>query len=113
MLLMRPWRVMHAPLACVCTRITASLFKMMRSEEHTSELQSRGHLVCRLLLEKKNKTAHIYCPSDEGIYIDASFVDHRTSPCDADDAPPAQENVSDHEYDPPAEHKRGPVYAAQ
>src|SRR5690625_6948812 len=27
--------------------------KMERSEEHTSELQSRGHLVCRLLLEKK------------------------------------------------------------
>src|SRR5207253_5645849 len=27
-----------------------------RSEEHTSELQSRGHLVCRLLLEKKNDT---------------------------------------------------------
>src|SRR5207253_11104680 len=27
----------------------------VRSEEHTSELQSRGHLVCRLLLEKKNK----------------------------------------------------------
>src|SRR5207253_10896571 len=27
-----------------------------RSEEHTSELQSRGHLVCRLLLEKKNTT---------------------------------------------------------
>src|SRR5207253_4857322 len=26
-----------------------------RSEEHTSELQSRGHLVCRLLLEKKNE----------------------------------------------------------
>src|SRR5437870_7309078 len=25
-----------------------------RSEEHTSELQSRGHLVCRILLEKKN-----------------------------------------------------------
>src|SRR2546429_2595082 len=29
-----------------------------RSEEHTSELQSRLHLVCRLLLEKKN---NIYC----------------------------------------------------
>src|SRR5687768_17911243 len=29
-----------------------------RSEEHTSELQSRLHLVCRLLLEKKNKA---YC----------------------------------------------------
>src|SRR2546422_2970449 len=29
-----------------------------RSEEHTSELQSRLHLVCRLLLEKKKKNAH-------------------------------------------------------
>src|SRR5690625_5722843 len=29
-----------------------------RSEEHTSELQSRGHLVCRLLLEKKKTTTH-------------------------------------------------------
>src|SRR5690625_6035347 len=28
----------------------------IRSEEHTSELQSRGHLVCRLLLEKKRRT---------------------------------------------------------
>src|SRR5690625_6926208 len=28
---------------------------IIRSEEHTSELQSRGHLVCRLLLEKKKK----------------------------------------------------------
>src|SRR5690554_6683714 len=30
----------------------------IRSEEHTSELQSRPHLVCRLLLEKKKKTQH-------------------------------------------------------
>src|SRR3989442_9249120 len=30
--------------------------QQMRSEEHTSELQSRPHLVCRLLLEKKKKT---------------------------------------------------------
>src|SRR5258708_12508788 len=29
-----------------------------RSEEHTSELQSPDHLVCRLLLEKKKKTPH-------------------------------------------------------
>src|SRR3712207_7504889 len=29
---------------------------IVRSEEHTSELQSRQYLVCRLLLEKKNKT---------------------------------------------------------
>src|SRR2546429_3864043 len=33
-----------------------SALKVDRSEEHTSELQSRLHLVCRLLLEKKNKT---------------------------------------------------------
>src|SRR5690554_7016744 len=30
-------------------------FSLKRSEEHTSELQSRPHLVCRLLLEKKKK----------------------------------------------------------
>src|SRR5258708_21715618 len=32
-----------------------SLLKRLRSEEHTSELQSPDHLVCRLLLEKKKK----------------------------------------------------------
>src|SRR5690625_5986508 len=32
---------------------------LVRSEEHTSELQSRGHLVCRLLLEKKKQ--HMQC----------------------------------------------------
>ena len=31
------------------------LFQTLRSEEHTSELQSRTNLVCRLLLEKKKK----------------------------------------------------------
>src|SRR3712207_6850983 len=31
-----------------------------RSEEHTSELQSRQYLVCRLLLEKKKNTEHTY-----------------------------------------------------
>src|SRR5258708_22056551 len=40
-----------------------------RSEEHTSELQSPDHLVCRLLLEKKKKNLKYYsrrsaCPSD-------------------------------------------------
>src|SRR3712207_7106797 len=34
---------------------TALVGKALRSEEHTSELQSRQYLVCRLLLEKKNK----------------------------------------------------------
>src|SRR5699024_12118886 len=41
------------------------LMKRMRSEEHTSELQSRFELVCRLLLEKKNpdvkrSVSHVY-----------------------------------------------------
>src|SRR5690625_5710555 len=34
--------------------LATGLIGLGRSEEHTSELQSRGHLVCRLLLEKKN-----------------------------------------------------------
>src|SRR5437870_10575399 len=34
----------------------------VRSEEHTSELQSRGHLVCRLLLEKKKKNTNKESP---------------------------------------------------
>src|SRR5690625_6478368 len=33
--------------------------QLIRSEEHTSELQSRGHLVCRLLLEKKKNNRHL------------------------------------------------------
>src|SRR5690625_6141846 len=37
-----------------CDRI-GDFSLLCRSEEHTSELQSRGHLVCRLLLEKKNE----------------------------------------------------------
>src|SRR3712207_8870437 len=35
----------------------------LRSEEHTSELQSRQYLVCRLLLEKKKEPPYIYLPS--------------------------------------------------
>src|SRR2546425_5125641 len=35
-------------------RIAAKRLKPLRSEEHTSELQSLAYLVCRLLLEKKN-----------------------------------------------------------
>src|SRR5437870_7696169 len=37
-------------------RTALNFLRERRSEEHTSELQSRGHLVCRLLLEKKNNT---------------------------------------------------------
>src|SRR5690349_22842514 len=49
----RPWQV----LACAVDVETSI---DIRSEEHTSELQSRRDLVCRLLLEKKkNETLHI------------------------------------------------------
>src|SRR2546429_6978816 len=41
--------------ACPCSAVS-QLPRRTRSEEHTSELQSRLHLVCRLLLEKKKKT---------------------------------------------------------
>src|SRR2546429_5653853 len=40
-----------------------------RSEEHTSELQSRLHLVCRLLLEKKkNNTTNMTCTTHNKLY---------------------------------------------
>src|SRR5207253_4675048 len=43
-----------------------------RSEEHTSELQSRGHLVCRLLLEKKKKKKILrYRNSNRSLECDA------------------------------------------
>src|SRR3989449_3863755 len=44
--------------------ITSNL-KNTRSEEHTSELQSRLHLVCRLLLEKKNQNS----PTRNGAFV--------------------------------------------
>ena len=37
---------------------------LVRSEEHTSELQSRSDLVCRLLLEKKNISSKVYTPAE-------------------------------------------------
>src|SRR5690625_5416120 len=45
-----------APVRCWPARRAEARKK--RSEEHTSELQSRGHLVCRLLLEKKKEHRH-------------------------------------------------------
>src|SRR2546422_5822113 len=58
-----PARRARCPSGLTCSASCTSC--RVRSEEHTSELQSRLHLVCRLLLEKKNKkfgstcTAHI------------------------------------------------------
>src|SRR4051795_6368863 len=63
-----------------------------RSEEHTSELQSHSHLVCRLLLEKKNYdgslTAHLLthaqCLIDAGTWADYMnvffFLSYRATP---------------------------------
>src|SRR5258708_21363305 len=42
-------------------RIMRGAPPLMRSEEHTSELQSPDHLVCRLLLEKKKQTISTGC----------------------------------------------------
>src|SRR2546422_7668888 len=44
--------------ACIVAHEAREVAAVPRSEEHTSELQSRLHLVCRLLLEKKKKTEH-------------------------------------------------------
>src|SRR2546421_2027679 len=41
--------------------LSVLLLRHGRSEEHTSELQSRSDLVCRLLLEKKKKRTRQYC----------------------------------------------------
>src|SRR5689334_12793237 len=52
----------------------------MRSEEHTSELQSQFHLVCRLLLEKKNNTLKLLINSLLYIFLHfflSSYGDHR------------------------------------
>src|SRR2546429_5735737 len=50
------------------TGIRVSLLPSPRSEEHTSELQSRLHLVCRLLLEKKKKQILRTSPDSPTLY---------------------------------------------
>src|SRR5258708_8220998 len=47
-------------LAAAATSGKPGAFRWWRSEEHTSELQSPDHLVCRLLLEKKKKETESY-----------------------------------------------------
>src|SRR3712207_7968394 len=42
----------------LCRQAEPVTVSFLRSEEHTSELQSRQYLVCRLLLEKKKKNKH-------------------------------------------------------
>src|SRR3712207_8833847 len=54
-------RALRAPEAEVVQRRRDVRQPAARSEEHTSELQSRQYLVCRLLLEKKKISILIYC----------------------------------------------------
>src|SRR5690625_5828536 len=49
----RTGTVLHSSTRGIWLAVAAGVAIGVRSEEHTSELQSRGHLVCRLLLEKK------------------------------------------------------------
>src|SRR3712207_8680597 len=51
-----------APIVAVSSLTGAGLPELLRSEEHTSELQSRQYLVCRLLLEKKKAMSTPGCP---------------------------------------------------
>src|SRR3989442_10274415 len=52
------WRESAARRTEDCSHLVHDRYEK-RSEEHTSELQSRPHLVCRLLLEKKNNGAGV------------------------------------------------------
>src|SRR5690348_17689722 len=53
-----------------------------RSEEHTSELQSPVHLVCRLLLEKKKSQLYFFIPTNLGVFF--MVLSYYPSACHAD-----------------------------
>src|SRR5258707_10401634 len=59
-----------------CTRRNSCASRPMRSEEHTSELQSRQYLVCRLLLEKKKKKHRIISLHQKMLFLHFSETDH-------------------------------------
>src|SRR5689334_23587064 len=81
-----------------------------RSEEHTSELQSQFHLVCRLLLEKKNQPAQDHqrggglappinvasAPTDKTLDLAKRPLQQVSAPVAApkDDPPPARQNLA-------------------
>src|SRR5438552_10462238 len=56
----------------LCAR-SPSWGRPCRSEEHTSELQSPDHLVCRLLLEKKKKISPPFAPVLKTITMDPAY----------------------------------------
>src|SRR5258708_18601388 len=57
---LRDGRGFRVPLWPIHPRLASFTAARGRSEEHTSELQSPDHLVCRLLLEKKNKRTDMH-----------------------------------------------------
>src|SRR5256885_7710064 len=66
-LIRRPWNGISccsgSGIATLASPLQLDLRPSLRSEEHTSELQSPCNLVCRLLLEKKKQFAHVACPA--------------------------------------------------
>src|SRR5258708_21104746 len=62
-----------SPISGALDRSGATPAREHRSEEHTSELQSPDHLVCRLLLEKKKKTSH---PSSSCATFSAYLIEY-------------------------------------
>src|SRR3712207_9518856 len=55
----REWCLPTWPFQISLTSAVSTSPALVRSEEHTSELQSRQYLVCRLLLEKKNNRTNV------------------------------------------------------
>src|SRR5437660_1804914 len=68
---------LNVPIDSTTRRVTFALSVDARSEEHTSELQSRGHLVCRLLLEKKKIDNIVGRSPHDSTYA----IEHRPSMC--------------------------------
>src|SRR2546430_12582728 len=59
----------HNPVVAILILGCTKRIPGLRSEEHTSELQSQSNLVCRLLLEKKNTRRYLNCESIHGLCL--------------------------------------------
>src|SRR3954453_9166294 len=66
------YRGRRAPMSAgrLFARCARNIPRALRSEEHTSELQSRPHLVCRLLLENKREAEHTQAIERHGRLVD-------------------------------------------
>src|ERR1039458_10666461 len=76
-----PWQAgvkdLGFPVIMISCHNDAAGGECMRSEEHTSELQSLRHLVCRLLLEKTKKKCPINTPHGRGLDDYSSSIQSR------------------------------------